>query len=359
MSQRSAKEETGWAIPASYGDERSEYSAVRQGGVGLIDLSSRGRLLVTGSEAVQFLNGLITNDMKTLAEDQWMTAVFPNVQGRLLANVRVINVKNGYETGGGPAFLIDTEPATHDQVLKILSRFTLAGDFRVRDLTDETALLSLQGKGAAALVRQIFGPTSEVAKFRVTQTEWNATVVTIMRATHTAEDGFDVLVDAEYASELWQTLVNAGARPVGFDTFESLRIEAGLPRFGVDMDESTVVSETNLDDAVSFTKGCYIGQEIIVRIKHRGHVAKKLTGVTFAGNVEIERGAQLLSEGDKEIGRITSGTFSPALNGTIALAYLKYDYLSPGTKLNAVINDQCVPATVTEIPFVRGSWYEI
>src|SRR6266481_8963980 len=119
---------------------QSEYSAVRDGGAGMIDLSARGRLLVSGSEAVMFLNGLITNDMKTLAVNAWMPAVFPNVQGRLIAAVRIIHREDG--------FLIDTEGVTLEAVAKLLERFTLAGDFFVQDVTIETAMLSVQGRKA-------------------------------------------------------------------------------------------------------------------------------------------------------------------------------------------------------------------
>ena len=118
-------------------DVMREYAAVRDGGAGLIDLSARARISVSGSEAVMFLNGLITNDMKTLGENQWMQAAFPNVQGRLLAAVRVMR--------RGQDFLLDTEAATHEKVLKLIERFTLAGDFKVADITPETALISLQG----------------------------------------------------------------------------------------------------------------------------------------------------------------------------------------------------------------------
>src|SRR6266550_2312415 len=115
----------GWSVPESYGDVLFEYAGVREGGAGIIDLSSRGRMLVGGSEAVQFLNGLITNDMKTLAENTWLPAAFPNVQGRLLASVRVVRLKD--ETTNEnvcPAFLIDTEAVTHERVLKTIERFT-------------------------------------------------------------------------------------------------------------------------------------------------------------------------------------------------------------------------------------------
>jgi folate-binding protein YgfZ len=335
----------GWSVPGSYGEMLSEYAAVRDGGAGLIDLSTRGRLLVTGSESVQFLNGLITNDMKTLEPDHWMPAAFPNVQGRLLAMVRVCN-QNSRQ--GAPAFLIDTEAATHQQVFKTVQRFTLAGDFHVEDLTSSTTLLSLQGPGAPALIETLFPEAAGVPRLQRVQADWKTTPVTVMRASHTAADGFDLLVNSEVSPDLWAALTSAGARPVGYVALEILRIEAGIPRYGVDMDETNVVSETGLDDAISFTKGCYLGQEIIARIKYRGHVAKKLTGLVFDGSVSAAAGLKITSVDDKEIGRLTSATDSPRLGRTIALGYVKYDYLASGTKVN--VGE--ATAKVVELPFV-------
>ena len=327
----------------------TEYSAVRDGGTGVIDLSARGRLLISGSEAVMFLNGLITNDMKTLAVNSWMPAVFPNVQGRLLAAVRIIHREDG--------FLIDTESATLAIVLKLLERFTLAGDFHVADLTSETAMLSIQGMNSDEVILKTLGETVINRHGVVIAQLGNGAKVTIIRATHTAEDGFDLFISANESGSLRDSLTRAGAQPVGAEALEVLRVEAGIPRFGLDMDETNVVTETNLDEAVSFTKGCYIGQEIIARIRYRGHVAKKLTGLTFENEVALESGAKIFSADDKEIGRVTSLTFSPRLKRTIALGYVKYDYLGPGTSVKVVSADRELPAAVAELPFIRGSWY--
>ena len=320
----------------------SEYGAVREGGAGLIDLSSRGRIRVHGSEATMFLNGLITNDVKTLAENRWMSAAFPTVQGRLIGAVRVVRGKD--------SFFIDTDAESHEAVLKTISRFTLAGDFHVSDVTAETSLLSIQGKRAAEVVGKVFETS-------VSELPRNGAIelpVTIIRATHTAEDGFDILVNSDQAAQVREALINAGAQPVSDDTFEVLRIEAGIARYGLDMDETNIVTETNLDDAVSYTKGCYVGQEIIVRIKHRGHVAKKLTGLRVETDRSIEPGAVIKSSDGTEIGKVTSTAVSPKLGNTIGLGYLRYEYLEAGTN---VIADG-IAATVSELPFVRGSWYQ-
>src|SRR5712692_4415970 len=328
----------------------AEYTAVREGGAGLIDLSSRGRFLVSGSEAVMFLNGLVTNDMKTLAVNSWMPAVFPNVQGRLLAAVRVIHRDDG--------FLIDTEGATHDTVLKLIGRFTMAGDFRLADLTQDTALLSIQGAKASEIMAAIFGETLAIpGRDAVASVDRQGEQIAVIRATHTAEDGFDLFVNATEGESLRDSFIKAGAQPIDDVTLETLRIEAGIARYGIDMDETNVVTETNLDDSVSFTKGCYIGQEIIARIKYRGHVAKKLTGLIFEGEVSLESGAKIFSVDDKEIGRVTSVALSPRLNRTIALGYVKYDYLAAGTSVKVDSSGTKFVAAVALLPFIRGSWY--
>jgi len=326
-----------------------DYSAVRNGGGGLIDFSSRGRILVSGSEAVMFLNGLITNDMKTLQLNSWMPAAFANVQGRLLAAARILHRADG--------FLIDTEKGTRAKVMELLDRFTLAGDFRVADLTDQTTMVSLQGRKAPDLITPVLSAAAAGTEaHQITVAALAAAEVTIIRATHSAEDGFDLFTDRESAAALRQALLDSGAEPVSDETADLLRIEAGIPSYGIDMDETTVVTETNLDDAVSFTKGCYLGQEIIIRIKHRGHVAKKVTGIVFSQRAEIETGAKIFSRDDQEIGRITSSTFSPTLARTIALGYVKYDYLAKGTEIHVKLNNAVMKAEVAELPLVRGSW---
>jgi aminomethyltransferase len=327
---------------------QADYAAVRDGGAGLIDFSSNGFVEVAGAEAVMFLNGLITNDVKKLEDNSWMLAAFPNVQGRLIALGRVLRL--------GDKFLFDTENATSEAALNSLSRFTLAGDFRVADLRGETALISIQGAKAADVIHGIFGKeVANVERNRIVSINNSF----IIRATHTAEDGFDIFCNDDEKNALIDSLINAGAMPVGPDALEVLRIEAGLPRYGVDMNETTVVLETGLDEAVSFTKGCYVGQEIIARIHWRGHVAKKLSGIALEESGPVKAEDKIKTpEGSKDIGRITSVTFSPRLQKTIALGYVRHEHLAAETEVRIATDEKELAARVVELPFVRGSWFK-
>lgn len=336
---------------------REAYEAARGGGACVFDLSARGRVVVSGAEAVQFLNGMVTNDVKALNESRWMRAALPNVQGRLVAAVRVIRTND--------AFLFDTEPQTRAALFKALERFTLAGDFRVRDLTDETACLTVQGARAADIVGEVLDDdAARLARGAVLSSDGGqhfSHPFTILRDTHTAEDGFDVFVSASDADSLRDSLTRAGALPIAADAWEVLRVEAGVPAYGTDLDDSNVVLEGVPDDAVSFTKGCYVGQEIIARIHWRGHVAKKLAGLVFDGDdARPAPGARLVAaDADREAGRVTSVVFSPRLKRTVALAVVKYEFLKPGTRLRVAGDEgaDALAAEVAELPLVRGSWY--
>lgn len=345
-------ERDGWLLASQYGDVAGEYQAVRGGAAGLIDFSSHGLIELSGTEVVTFLNGLITNDVKALSHGAWMLAAFPNVQGRLIAAVRVLRDEDH--------FFVATDAFTHARVLQNLQRFTLAGDFRVRDLTEETALISVQGAASAQCVEGVLGgEAARVNRNRVIGVNRADKQLLIIRANHTAEDGFDLFVPLSEAQAIWEQLVNAGAHPVGQEALEILRVEAGLPRYGVDVDETTVVLEAGLDEAVSYTKGCYLGQEIIARIHWRGHVARRLAGIALdEGGSPISQGARVKSTEGKELARITSSVYSPQLKKVIALGLIKYDFLQAGTAITVASEDeQPRSGVVAELPFVRGSWY--
>lgn len=321
-------------------DYTKEYEIVRGDGVGFYE-RKRGLIEVSGKEAVMFLNGLITNDVKAMTENSWMLAAFPNAQGRLLAIVRVLRIED--------KFIFETEAETYEKVLQNLNRFTLAGDFKVRDLTEGISYISLRGRDFSTLK---FNTPNEN---EIVEIDFQGVKMFSVKAFRS--NGFDVFVpQTQIQEEFWEELVNVGAAEIGEETQEILRVENGVPKYGSDMDETTIVPELGIDELISYNKGCYIGQEIIARIHFRGHVAKQLTGLVLSGplapanDADLKfQNAELKSADGKNAGRITSTVFSPKIGKQIALAYVRYDYLAEGTELKAGETT----AKVTNLPFVE------
>jgi tRNA-modifying protein YgfZ len=283
-------------------DLLTNYNLIRGGKVGYKKLP-RGLFSVHGKEAVQFLNGLITNDVKALEDGATMLAAFPNAQGRLLAVVRVQRI--------GDKFLIETEETTREKVFNNIFRFTYAGDFFVEDLSEKYNYFSIQN-----------------SKLKIKN-----------------EDciyfGNDVFVPIDSSTDF------SDAVEISDELYEILRIENGVPLYGVDMDETTIVPEIGLPDVVSYKKGCYIGQEIIARIYFRGHIAKQLQGL-ISGDSNINPNDELKSLEGKNAGKVTSVCYSPKLEKHIALAYVRYDYLAENTELK--IGETTV--IVKNLPFI-------
>lgn len=299
------------------------YNQIRAGGAGFYE-QKRGLIEVRGKEAVQFLDGMVTNDMKTLADGAHMLAAFPNAQGRLLTVVRILRK--------GDRFLIETEEPTREKLFQNLFRFTFAGDFFVEDLSDEYAYF------------EVFGPDEDVLNPAISE-KFDGVVA--LGARH----GASYFVPAASREHFVSFISNDNRFASLIDElFEVLRIESGIPKFGLDMDETTIVPELGLDGMISYTKGCYIGQEIIARIHFRGHVAKRLTGLIISDPADVASGDELVSVDGKNAGRITSVAYSPKLEETIALAFVRYDFLGGGTPLKSG-ETAC---TVKELPFLSA-----
>lgn len=300
------------------------YQDIRSGRAGFYE-QKRGLIAVWGKEAVQFLDGMITNDLKTLDDGAQMLAAFPNAQGRLLAVVRVRRQSD--------TFLIETEETTREKLFQNLARFTFAGDFFVEDRSDSYSCF------------EIVGPRSDVYHTDAFKT-WPLAIVFEL------SQGAAYFVPVDLAEKFREFLRDENKCVwISDDLYEILRIEAGIPKYGVDMDETTVVPELGLDGLISYEKGCYIGQEIIARIHFRGHVAKQLTGLVLeprSQNGDLA-GTELASTDGKPAGKITSSAYSPNLEKQISMAFIRYDYLSEGTELSA----DGTTAVVTPLPFVR------
>lgn len=336
-------------LPRDYGDLRGEYDAIR-GGVAVIDFSAAGKLQIGGKNSVQFLNGLISNDVKSLKPGEGVLAAFPTVQGKLLALARVYKLSE--------YLLLELDAINREKIFKNLSRFVPAGEFFVTDVSDEFALFSLQGPRALELVEALTGQPGDEKQYKIG--EWRIAGAQVFIASHNrcGETGFDVFVPAESSRKVHETILERGvifgARQAGAGAFEIARIEAGVPREGVDAGEDYIILESELESAVSYTKGCYLGQEIIARIHWRGEPAKRLRGLLIDADQQPQPGAELFDDESKKVGEITSATRSFALDRIIALGYVRRYHLTPGTefalKQGGVDSGR---AELVELPFIN------
>ena len=313
-----------------------------------IDRSGRGRILVSGTDRASYLQGLLTNDIAALREGTGCYAAYLTPQGRMISDLYL------YELGD--AILIALPRHVKDAVLAKLDRFIFTEDASVRDVTDAFSEVAIVGPAGADVVTALIG---NVAGNRIralpehgnVRVDFGGAAAIVTRVADTGVSGFEIYLEHAKAAELQSRLDAAGVVRADADTEETLRIEAGVPAFGRDMDEDTIPLEAGIEErAISFTKGCYVGQEVIVRVLHRGHgrIARKLVGLTIEGDHVPAPGA-IVRAGDREAGRVTSSTLSPSLNRPIALAYLHRDFLAPGTFV-AVDGSRAV---VTELPFVH------
>jgi folate-binding protein YgfZ len=328
---------------------QAEYEAFRSGAA-LFDFSSAGKLQLSGKNAVQFLNGLVSNDVKALEPGSGVLAAFPTLQGKLLALCRIYNT--------GQELLLELDAINREKIFKNLSRFVPAGEFFVTDLSDQLALLSLQGPKSIEIVEALIQrPVDHSRSRRIFQESIGAIDVKIASHHRCGTAGFDFFVPAERASELSSRILaageNFGTRAATDDVFEIVRIEAGVPREGVDAGENYIVLESELEEAVSYTKGCYLGQEIIARIHWRGQPAKRLRGLLIEAEETPHPGDEIWGTDDKKVGEITSSVRSPALNRVIALGYIHRRYLDEGTKFTLKRNENAFGrAELAKLPFV-------
>jgi aminomethyltransferase len=332
-----------WLLPTHFGDPTAEYESVR-GAAGLFDLSHRALLQFTGPDRVSFLQGMLSNDLRGLKMFEGQRATLLTQQGKVIADVRVLCAMN--------SIYLDFWEPLKEKILTHLNRYLVADEVEINDPSGDWKTLSLQGPQAEILLGRLFDPVKLPAQAdHHAMVEFNAAPVCVVRADRSGENGFDLIVQNSLLLAFAQGLTELGASWVGEQAQNVLRIEAGIPRYGIDFTEDHLLLEVGLDHAVSFTKGCYLGQEVVERIRSRGHVNKKLCGLLLEGNTPANPGDKAFA-GDKEVGNITSSVASPALNRPIALAYVNKDHWSVGTHLEVRGKSTSIAATVTTLPFV-------
>ena len=330
------------------------YRAIREGAA-IGGIAPRLQLAVAGHDRASYLQGLLTNDIEALTPGTGCYAAWLTPQGRMLTDMHVLE--------SGAMILLDVPADTARATLERLEQFLFTEDVRLGSLADAMAGVWVHGPRAAATLERVLDGAqglSAWSDYQHAQVEWDGAPVSVARIDQLGVPGFCVYLEPSRESRVVEALQSAGAVSVGAEALEAARIESGYPVFGVDMTETTIPLEAGIEDrAISLTKGCYVGQEIIIRVLHRGggRVAKKLVGLRIAGLAEAGAsdrpaepghyaGARVFA-GDREIGEVTSAAESPRF-GTIALGYVHRDFTAPGTAVSVHAQGASRAATVTE-----------
>jgi glycine cleavage system T protein len=337
----------GALVPARYRDSKAEYAAARSA-AGIFDFSFRARFVARGPDRVGFLHNMLSNDVKSLGPGQGMYATLLDVKGHILADLRVYSEPD--------QILLETDADLIEKTVNTLERYIIMDEVTLEPLN--WCGLAVQGPlSHALLASSLGGAPPSLPEFGHFRSALSGLPLHVVRVSSTGEEGYELWApwedDPGKTNAMWETLlaraVGLGAVPCGMEALELLRIEAGIPRYGADLGEDTLPLEAGLLNALSFTKGCYPGQEIVERARSRGHVNWRLVGVAVEGGVPPLLGEKLVSEG-REVGEVTSACFSPSLNQPIALAYVRREVSEPGTRLTFASG---VAAQIYQLPFYR------
>ena len=342
----------GMEVVEDYGDWLAEHAALRQS-AGVIDLSFRSRLVLTGADRVRLLNGQVTNNVKDLPVGQGCYAALVTNKGKLQSDLNIYML-----TG---EILLDFEPGLGGAITERFHKFIISDDVQVVDAAPHYGLLSVQGPQAWAVIELLglnLAAPASAFHWSSIQDETLGEMY-CMNQPRIGTTGFDLFAPTNSLAALADKLIAAakqlGGRAVGWHALETARVEAGRPRFGAEMDETNLAPEAGLEArAISYTKGCYIGQEVIARIRTYGQVAKALRGLRFADGADaLPKKGDKLFVGEKEVGYVCNALHSPALAINIGLGYVRREHNQIGSELKVRSAIGEILATVVELPFVR------
>lgn len=340
-------------IVADYGKWLAEYKSLCES-AGVIDFSFRGRICLTGNDRIRFLHGQVTNDVKKLRGGEGCYAAITTAKGKMESDLNIYNLQD--------ELLLDFESGLAERISQRLEKFIVADDVQIVDAALHYGLLSVQGPKAEEVVRamNLFSeiPSKQFSSIKIS----DATLGEIYLANNSRLQlnrwGFDLFVPnnslGAMADKLIAAAKNFGGRACGWTAFETARIENGIPRFGADMDETNIPLECGIESrAVSYNKGCYIGQEVINRIHSIGHVTKELRGLRLADDLKTlpQKHDKLFFNG-KEAGYITSTVKSPLI-GNIALGYVRRETNQTGNELTLHATAGESTAKIVGLPFVK------
>lgn len=342
------EEVTGWEIPIHYGDIAAEHRAVREA-VGIADLSHRGKLRVTGEDRVKWLQSIISNDILSLQPGQGRYSSFLTHKGKMLTYFRVYLQAE--------AIMVEDVGEIGETTFQAMRKFLLYGTkAKMENCTESWGLLLISGPKSAQVVQSAFGvDVADVHPVDFVTAQIGGHHALVLRTEETGEMDIEVLLPTESLLTAWTSVLQAGAKfgitAIGTQAREALRLEAGIPKAGPDLNEEIVPPEANLEGkAFSLSKGCYPGQEVVARMDTYGNVRRKLVGLIIRDSVVPLPGAKLYS-GDREVGWISSAVHSPQLNKVIAFGFPLRDFSTAGTELTVECGGNKHAATTHTLPF--------
>lgn len=335
----------GQLLPAHFGSVEQEWRAATQS-CAVLDASFRRLVAVTGGDRVAFLHGMLTNDIKALGPGRGVRAAQLDQSGKIVSDLRVY---------AEPArLLLDVLTQREAAMTENLERYLIADDVVISPLLgEEVPLLALEGPCAAEVTtRMLRESVPDTSPLDHWQGECAGVSVRVVAASEVGARGYLLCGPGDAAGALFAAACAAGAQPMGMEALEVLRVEAGVPRYGQDMDETCLIMEVGLSEAISFRKGCYLGQEVVERIAARGHVNRRLVGLTVEGTAVPAAGSPVMLR-DRQVGHITSAVWSLALRGVAALGYVHRSCCESGVRLGVASDGGPLHAVVAQLPFER------
>jgi tRNA-modifying protein YgfZ len=332
--------------PAVSSDVNAEYEAIQRGAI-VVDRSLRGRIRFFGEKSGDALNGLVTNDVLALAPGHGGYGAALSAKGRIVADLRVFASAGSY--------FVDTSERAWPGFLSMIKKYVNPRVSGYRDESHAIRDIGVFGTDSRRIVALLTGVAAEVLAtmpvYSHVAFDHAGVAGTVARVPDLAVEGYDLFVPFESFGVVWSSVVDAGATPAGAAAWDIARIEAGRPEWGVDIDDTTIPQEANFDelDAISYTKGCYIGQEVVARVHFRGHVNRHLRGLRSASVDAPPAGAQLIDDAGNHVGDIRSAAASPRLGG-IALGMVRRE-VTPGMSLTAKWESGERRVDVTALPF--------
>ena len=333
----------GATTAARFSDPQAEFAALRSR-CGVYDLGFRAKISLTGGDRIRWLNGMVTNNIRDLVVDHGVYAFLLNPQGHILGDL--------YAYNRGDSITLDTDSGQAEKILATFDHYIIMDDVEVTNLSEQLTALGITGPKSREILSSAGFSVPEVQPLQLQSVMWQSVDCTLVRGEDSEHLSHEIWLAPDRVRQLWDAFVAAGATPAGFEAVELQRIVSGIPRYGLDIRERDLPQETEQARALNFNKGCYVGQEIVERIRSRGAVHRKFTGFLAEGAGPIAAGTKIVS-GEKEVGEITSSASLqlPCGNKIVALGYIRREVGVPGREVSLGM----AKASVAQLPFTEST----